>query len=300
MSISLSARVVDRVIASSNKYGMRDLIDIVKTILLEEREQWPALEPDPEDSFHPQPMTEPRVLYRSVSIEELKDIWMRGEIVGGRNRFNGFDSRQYVFFADEISDMLVHQGEEIERQASHSLGGHEIHSRFRVLGTEITDQARLILHMMQGAGVKYDPNYEAGFLRGDHIYKMQDATQSVFGTTRANLRTAFQELHSLVEQRDRLYDEYRQLLRGEGKTIRDRLSPLPISSAILVTKPIMGGLHYSSDHGQTGFGDAEFGFAPGQVTSENISEVIFIKAGKEVGRCAYDDLGEQMAQMGLY
>lgn len=66
-------------------------------------------------------LEEPKVLYRSVSPQELKSFWSMGRISGGGNVFNEFDPRNYVFFADEVSDLLIWQGEDVERQAIHKL-----------------------------------------------------------------------------------------------------------------------------------------------------------------------------------
>ncbi|MFA5491004.1 MAG: hypothetical protein WC284_17635, partial [Candidimonas sp.] len=63
----------------------------------------------------------PLVLYRSVSPGELNSIFSMGKIEGGQNKFNEFDPRRLVFFASKISDSLIWQGEDVERQAQYSL-----------------------------------------------------------------------------------------------------------------------------------------------------------------------------------
>lgn len=73
---------------------------------------------DYDDSMTPVACFEKRVLYRSVSPEELEDILLSGAVVGGGNGFNDFDRRPFVFFSPAPTENCIWQGEEVERAAS--------------------------------------------------------------------------------------------------------------------------------------------------------------------------------------
>lgn len=72
---------------------------------------------DYDDRLLPIACFEKRVLYRSVSPEELEDVLTTGVVTGGRNRFNGLDPRPLVFFSPEMTRACLWQGEELERAA---------------------------------------------------------------------------------------------------------------------------------------------------------------------------------------
>ena len=78
-----------------------------------------CLPDDYDDRLMPGLIWEPTTLYRSVSIQELEAIVEAGEIRGGRNLFNGFDPRPFVFFADQLNEQTIGQGERADRVADY-------------------------------------------------------------------------------------------------------------------------------------------------------------------------------------
>lgn len=259
-----------------------------------------------DDKMHPKPMVEPKTLYRSVSLPELADIVRTGEIRGKGNRFNGFDPRHYVFFGDKIDDSLIWQGEETERQAATALGDHEIHKRFEALNSE---RERLKAKMAAYGKAAFEKANRAAAKAGrrvvrldpDEIEKLERnelpnriASMISFEEPYRALRAQFQQL-SKDEQT--LRDEYKQHYRAELSNIDAWVKEQPISSAILQTKPITGGAHYSSAHGDTGFSDAEYGFWPGQVKLSDLVKVHYVKDRKVIDTASPETISSTLAKL---
>lgn len=78
-----------------------------------------CLPDDYNDRLMPGLIWEPTTLYRSVSIQELEAIVEAGEIRGGGNLFNEFDPRPFVFFADQLNEQTIGQGERADRVAEY-------------------------------------------------------------------------------------------------------------------------------------------------------------------------------------
>jgi hypothetical protein len=250
---------------------------------------------DPDEHFKPVLMREPKVLYRSVSLPELVDIWANGIISGGQNKFNSFDPRRHVFFGDEMSEEIIYQGEEIDRQANHALQKHSLHNEFAIIQREIKDHMLLLKNIAINILQKSSGPRSVELLSQVNAGKTQaiyNAGQMAYGDD----RTLFQS------ELDELNKEYRGEHRDKMKEIKDRRETFPITSAVIVTKPISGGLYYSKAHGKSGMTGNEYGFAPGAVTYYNIDKIVFIKDGKQVGTLdPYDDikLGDYLRKIGL-
>lgn len=238
-----------------------------------------------EDPFGPKLMDKPKVLFRSVSLLELKDIFERGEIIGGQNRFNDFEHRKWVFFGDQITEQLIGQGEEIERQAVHMLNNHRVHHEFRHIKQNIEYWANFIRNRLNRLGIEFGEDEMLGLQhQGEHRqYFMRLAAQ--MEGDRSKYFQAIDEIQRLVEETYELGRVYRDALKNMANGIRLKNADKKASSAILVTKPIDGGLHYSKEFGKSGFQTDEYGFHPGQVKASDIDKVIFVKDGVRVASC---------------
>jgi hypothetical protein len=185
-----------------------------------------------------------------------------------------------------MTEQLSAQGEEVEREAVHSLSGHDLHREFKRLTDDIEEQGMMLLSQMKRLNVPYDEDYEDLFSRGEHVDDMNRAIKNTFSLNAADrglLRKAVDELFDLHRQRYALRDQYRAELKDRHHALSATRKELRATSAVIVTKPISGGLVYSSEWGTSGFATPEYGFHPGQVTTDDIEKVIFIKDGKRVG-----------------
>lgn len=247
--------------------------------------------------FKPRPMSESLVLYRSVSLHELRDIYQTNLIVGGGNLFNLFDPRHQVFFADAMEDRVIRQGEYLDRQVTLALHDHESSRRISLAHAKVDGQVQLILAEMRAAGIPYDPDPEMEFeFRWD--IDRRPIRRAIKRRGKA-LRSRFRELFASLEaaERESAAADAAQSAISE-KMLKDRaswLSRQPYTSAVLVTYPLLGGLLY------TGYscllGEREYGFEPGQVTLDDVAEVILIRFQKEVGRCAPEDLSQHLQRI---
>lgn len=106
--------------------------------------------------FRPQLMRKATVLYRSVSLPELRDICVTGAVTGGRNLFNLYDPREDVFFGDALSPELIRQGEYIDRQVKFALHHHAAGRRFRLTEATVDGHVSRIFAAMKATGVLID------------------------------------------------------------------------------------------------------------------------------------------------
>lgn len=75
-------------------------------------------------------------LFRSVSAEELADIFATGRIVGRGNTFSG-DSRDYVFFGETSVEDVMDQGEDLQRAVSTDPKHYATRDRLREIDGEL-------------------------------------------------------------------------------------------------------------------------------------------------------------------
>jgi hypothetical protein len=237
-----------------------------------------------DDPFEPRPMQEPRALYRSVSLPELEDIFERGEVVGGQNRFNDFEHRRWVFFGDRLTDQLIAQGEEIDRQASHALRDTSIHREYRVLSQQMEELSNRALATLARASVDINGHEEYEVREGTYYAFMQLARRLPMEERRGWFSLG-DRLRNLREQAEKLTQDYQTRLDNMAQSIETIAKERKATSAVIVTKPLSGGLHYSASFGRSGFQTDEYGFHPGQVKASDIEHVIFIKDGKRVASC---------------
>ena len=260
-----------------------------------------------DDKFQPIGPSEPKVLYRSVSIPELIDILKTGKVVGRQNRFNGFDPRRFVFFADTLTDKVIGQGEEIDRQAMVAMENDPIHQEFDALEQQLKELTKREADAVWFA-VERNP-------RLGEIYQITSATYAAFLQGDEEAERAFSRavhrvpaIAKLAQQRLKIYEKlnklrekYRTKHRKTEDQLRAKWGKSPYSSAVIVTKPVGGGLHYSHEHGKSGMGqEDEYGFLPGRVTWEDIDKVILMKAGQPVKTVSYDEAEAELpVLMGL-
>lgn len=213
--------------------------------------------------------------------------------MGGGNRFNDFDSRRHVFFGDTLDGKLIGQGEEIERQASHALLDHPLHDQFDELALRLKDvreraiaaskteiarsnNLRAEQHLTP---ISLDPDMIEHFLNGS-----SNAASELIWMVRKNSEAErlINQAIELSERENLLQKRYYNTHQAKIKQLSSARKKLLFTSAVLVTNPISGGLHYSIKHGKSGFSTDEYGFARGQVDLADIAQVIFIKGGKQI------------------
>lgn len=260
-------------------------------------DQWNLL---PWDKDEPRPIAEPTVLYRSVSIAELRDILKTGSIVGKASAFNEFETRKWVFFGDRLSSNLIWQGEDHERGVINGLSTHAIHAKFDEVQAglndaykELADTARAAVRRANERNAQYrargqetfadsefsDEEY-ARVLRGDRSAVIQ-ARQigGVFGQTEGLMK----EIRALEDKRSKLRAKFQEIKRKATDVHMSKINAGIYSSAVIETKPITGGLHYSNAHGVSHFGSEkdgdldEFTFPPGRVTVQDIARIHWVK-----------------------
>lgn len=227
------------------------------------------------------PMAEPKVLYRSVSLPELKDILKTGKVTGRQNTFNEFEERRHVFFGDVLNDELIFQGEDHSRVASVALAGHGIHQRFKDNHDAKTAAKQEIESALDAHMARINAS------------RTRRGLEPIDAESRNDFRWAVpKELwkeHDKYEDRDRaMRKKYIEMLRAWEKKYRGKLAEQPYSSAVLQTKPISGGVEYSTDSQMKGM--HEYGFDSGQVTLADIDKVYLIKDRKIVKQATPDQL----------
>jgi hypothetical protein len=251
----------------------------------------------PWDDMEPLPVASPTVFYRSVSLPELKDILKTGAITGKGSSFNETETRRWVFFGDKISKNLIWQGEDHQRYAQMSLDGHAIHEKHRQLAValkmareDFVEEAKKFLadfnRRNAGRGeIKIDDADYAAVLRGSHAATVKVAELTRFSPSIVALR---KELRDLEAKERELQQKFRGLISAKYSQLRTKIEGQIYSSAIIETKPLTGGLHYSDAHGKSYFGSSEDGlldeytFPPGTVTLADITRIHWVKDRKIV------------------
>jgi len=263
-----------------------------------------CLQEDYDDDHHPKPMQEERVLYRSVSLPELVDVISRGAVSGAGNRFNEFDSRPFAFFCDRVTDRLMFQGEDIERQAMTALSGEQVFVEFE-------HACRQALDVSSAFADECERLREAGLRTRAHLDAAREIKLARSGSDLAMSRLAngFYSrqpgLERLKDKADGIEAQISELrLRyqamaaawlDEERLARERH---PFTSAIIETRPISHGFHYSLAFGSSGMGDDdEFGFHRDSVRLDDVVRVHCVAGGRvlrTVKAAGLDDLKEEV------
>lgn len=236
-------------------------------------------------TFKPEPMPAPVRLYRSVSLPELMGIHRNGVVIGGGNLFNFGDPRHQVFFADTLDDRLIRQGDYIDRQVTFALWNHEVRHRCSRTEKAVDDIVALILSEMRDAGIPYEPDLEWEFRWDVDRRPFRRAIKRRGKAHRHKFRALFERLERAERDSENASHDYDALYQKMSAERGKWLSRQPCTSAILVTRPLQGGLLYSPSTGGSLHGGSEYGFEPGQVSLEDVVQIILIRFQKEVGRC---------------
>lgn len=250
----------------------------------------------PWDKYKPVRMIEPMTLYRSVSIPELADIAQKGKIIGKGNTFNEYDHRRWVFFGDTIDANLIFQGADIERQAQIALQNHPIHAKFKRLMASMKAKRQQIVDSLQNDIEEINDHLLARH-RNPELVELTDEMAAAFVNDAPGAgevarlipydpknptRKLYKQYMGLRDKIEPLRQEYRKIFGEQFRQMKAAQEGMSITSAILETKPITGGLEYSLRAGsQVGHSMAEYGFKPGQITLDDIVKVHYVK-GREI------------------
>jgi hypothetical protein len=267
----------------------------------------------PWDHFLPRVMTEAKPLFRSVSLPELLDIAKTGKIMGGGNVFNEFDPRRYVFFGDQISDELIFQGADTERQAQMLLKDHPIHGRFKALNDKLAAARAQVVQGVREhiweinqyredaghAPLQVDENLLDAFVEGNSSTERQ-IRELLPHNSKDPIYKMWVSYQKLKDKVNPLQAQYREIFRKTHNAHADKINARPITSAILETKPLTGGLEYSEDAGSlTGMDLPEYGFERGAVTLDDVIKVYWVKDRKIISSGSPDTILPTLREVGL-
>jgi hypothetical protein len=242
-------------------------------------------------------MTEEIILYRSVSVPELIDIFKTGKVLGNSNRFNESDPRKWVFFGDAITPHIIHQGEEIQRQAVFALQSQDIQKKANAFDAKY---AAFIEKTRQAAKVERelaDKYWEARATKNASLIAKADTALQAAKQVCADMRiknSAFQK------KMQKMKLEYRAALKIEHEGIAFKQKSMPFTSAVIETHPMLGGLHYSHRHGGSGMGETdEYGFPSGEVTWNDITRIHLVKNREVIDTIFAFELGDVLKKAGM-
>lgn len=256
-----------------------------------------CLQEDYDDDHHPKPMQEERVLFRSVSLPELVDVISRGAVSGAGNRFNEFDSRPFAFFGDRVTDSLMFQGEDLERQAMTALSGEQVFVEFEHACRQALDVSSAFANeceRLREAGLRtrahLDVAREIKLARSGSDLAMSRLANGFYGrqTELDRLKDKADGLEAQISELRRRYQAMAASWLDEEKLAREKY---PFTSAIVETRPISHGFHYSLAFGSSGMGDDdEFGFHKDSVRLDDIVRVHCVAGGRVLRTAKADDL----------
>lgn len=246
-----------------------------------------CLQEDYADSYGPRPMAGERVLYRSVSLPELSDVISRGAVSGRGNAFNEFDARPFAFFGDRVTDRLVFQGEDVERQAMTALQGEQVFLEFE----HVLKQAR-------SAAETFAAACEERVRSGERLRPAMDFAEDLklarvgsdlaisrlangFFAPQPELKRLKARMDGFEERIAELRGRYARMSESWMEEERAARESYPFTSAILETQPISHGFHYSHEFGSSGMGDDdEFGFHPDSVSLDDVTRIHLVRDGR--------------------
>ncbi len=88
--------------------------------------------------------------------------------------------------------------------------------------------------------------------------------------------------------------------RALMKELNEAFAEMTYTSAVIETKPVSNGLHYSREHGSTGMnGEDEFGFVPGFLKISDIATVHWVKDREMVASCSVDEVMDTLQEIGF-
>lgn len=251
------------------------------------------LAPDPEDIYRPRPMSEPRMLFRSMALPELVEIMRTGKVVGGGNIFHDGEHRPYVFFGDELNEGLLGNGESLDRCAAVVLRDHETHAQLADARIQLRLRAKAMLHQLRRDGIKPDRHDLWAFRSGGDKWPFIRSLSRCTPIHRAKYAALLRRYAEASRVQRRLQARHSALLRSTFSTLSRRAANQPYTSAVIVTYLVTGGLEYRNEFGVTlNGGQPEYGFLPGQITTDEIMEVLLVKRGAIVRRIRPESFDE--------
>lgn len=137
------------------------------------------------------------------------------------------------------------------------------------------------------------------------VFFSSEPTEQCIGQGWVRERTAIhrvlQHFDVATYENDRLANEaFKTLVRAEISALNAIIDPLPHTHAVLETKPVGPGLHYSREHGSTAMnGEDEFALFPGQVTVGDIVAVHWARQFELAGTSSMEEAAERLADYGL-
>jgi hypothetical protein len=258
------------------------------------------------DKMTPRPMSEAIPLYRSVSPGELRDIDSRGKIRGNGSQFNGHDARRFAFMGSVVDIGLIHQGEEIERQAFYHVHEEEgFRTRFdqllasrRAMGEEAAELIRATVAQHNKGRRKdkvvYDERRLGSVREPGYDIRPSSLPNCPLPRRLEDLVKAIGECEEAIVSTQ---NDFRQLIKDTMARMELEREEAPFTSAVLCFAPMRHGVHYSPSHGRTGMnGKDEFGFFPDSVGVNDVEEVIWIRHGVEIGRSSFDQVFHRLEE----
>lgn len=137
------------------------------------------------------------------------------------------------------------------------------------------------------------------------VFFSSEPTEQCIGQGWVRERTA---IHRVLQHFDETaYDNdkvanqaFKALVQAEIAALSAIIDPLPHSHAVIETRPVGPGLHYSLEHGKTAMnGEDEFALFPGQVTVHDIVGVHWARKFELVGSCSLEEAAERLTEFGL-
>ncbi len=118
---------------------------------------------------------------------------------------------------------------------------------------------------------------------------------------RTAIHRVLQHFDEKTYDNDRLANQaFKVLVRAEIDALSAGIDPLPFSHAVIETRPVGPGLHYSLEHGKTAMnGEDEYALFPGQVTVDDIVAVHWARKFALVGSCSLEEAGERLVEFDL-
>jgi len=308
------------------KKGVRDSLDGWTYAALNHS----ALPADYDNRFKARPIESPRTLYRAVSLGEMADIVSTGAVSGGGNGFHGFDSRPFVFFSDAITPRVIHQGEEIDRSLGHQmqLQFKELQAAFDGYMEEMEHEARNALRKAAGnlsalsrtrVLSEMDPSVQVpqAFHEADQLFSMLSRLEgpidwNEFRDPRSRSFRDARRLHivpgaesdrilrEFQDARHAIKEEFQSTYRQRYEQVRREREAMSFTSALIETRPIGLGFHFSKRFWASGMGDEdEYGLFPRQVRADDIKHVLWVKDGIVVDETSLDAAADVLERLKL-
>ncbi len=219
-------------------------------------------------------LSTPTILYRSVSLPELADIVRSGRVVGRQNLFNPFEKRREVFFGTTITSRLIWQGEEIARQLSTALDQHPHHATLADICAAREPLERQLAAVKSANAKRLNLRRQ---LNG--LPPVDESAFDEFMLRDGDGDRLFREVCRLDHREAKLYATHGRLRFRMEAAAKAHTKRLPVTSAVLETRPLTGGWLYSEQCGGiSAMGDQEeVGFLPGAVEWSDIVAVHLVR-----------------------